>query len=396
VALVCIAFLVAIQAGPGAVIEVAKRASPEAKWSQPIPFSSSAGKGFFLQATSEVQVYEGTAQPQRAAPPEKVLTEPKLVATRINVDQLLIMPDNERQQGNIPWPEVSHDPNVLEVGLGFGHGHRWYGKGSLAFLLSVRRGAKLRGGEDLKNLYIRALPIEDDGMYTRNTAVGGLLHYKDSAVPLVAAEIARNDPRTKVTAIRVLSGIRTPKAALELLNVFQHGSQLDRGNVCAASSYKPYMAGLKPVYAYTLNRDGERTASARAIAFFGWKEFLPQLRKQLPLARSSDEALAIYETIDQFAGHQLSPQVRDASASLIQWEASEHSVRTLLKALDKTHVALVGLTLLTFGTKGETPFPGFGLRLLDSVPSSVSAPLVKRFHSKALIDAVRKRIANHD
>jgi hypothetical protein len=387
------ALVIGAQDGLRSVINAAKRAAPEAKWSQPIAFSQGNSNGFLIKATSEYRIYsgEGIAQQQRPQSSGEARTEPRLLATITNVDQLLAVPTRAKQPTRIDWPTAGHEPNLLESDLGVGQGYHWYGRGSLAFLASVRRGAKLSGGEDPRRLYIRALAVEDYAVTTRNTAVGGLYALGDSAVPELAKEIARDDPKTKATAIQILTSIRTRKAALELVRLFQNGSQSDRERVSWLTSSKPYRPEFKPIYAYSLGREGERAPAARAITYFGWKECLPQLRKELRLAKSSDEVLALYEAADQLGDKRLSRSILDASAGLIQWHATEHSVRALMQASDKTHVALIGVTLLHYQRKGETPFPSIGVRLLDTVPAKVLEPIVERFHVRERIEMVRKR-----
>jgi hypothetical protein len=183
-----------------------------------------------LQATSEYQIYSGhgLAQQQRAGLTAANRIAPKLVATKVNVDQIALVPLVEKAPAKVKWPKVIHDPNQMETDLGVGLGYRWYGQGSLAFLIAVRRAGKLVGGEDQKRLYIRALKIEDVGMNTRNTASGALLQSRDAAIPSLADEIARNDPNTKTTAVHILGQIRTPKAARALVNLFRTGGPNDR------------------------------------------------------------------------------------------------------------------------------------------------------------------------
>jgi hypothetical protein len=387
VALFCVALLVGLQ-GIAPALDVAKTTAPESNWS----VTSSKANHHLIVAKRDYDFFpfgrgggQGQSLPGTKPPP------PAPFEVRTSVELLMLVPTREQLPPQFQWPAQVNEHTILESDLGEGLGFRWHGKGSLTFLLDVRRAAKLRGGEDSRALCLRVMALKDADYHTRWGAVGALVSFKESAIPYALKAVASDDRETRYMGIHVLQGLRTPRARAELLKIYIGGDQFDRAGVIDGVEFAPPIPSFKPVYEGSLATGRYIPAVARAALKFGWKDFVPAFQEALAKSKRPEDAIALYEAIDKLGPKTLPRDLLDAVGRVRTGRQKENDLDVLLHSSDKTYLTLFALDCTTHDSKGPSSLQLIGIKLIDSMPPSISAPWIERFHFQDRLSWLRNK-----
>lgn len=365
-------------------IDLVRGVEPKAKWSQPKPFVSEAVKGYLVTIEVEYAVYDSFVGGQQGASTDKFAPPPQPTRKEKSFDQLLLVPEG-KNAGSIAWPALKNRYAIFESDLGEGMGYHWYGRGPVYFLFGVRSKAHLSGGEPTGALLIRALPVEDEGSCTRNTAGALLSDMGSESVPYLRDAIDRGNKDLTRECIAALGRIHTQESDDLLEELYGRRDPEIRKLVIGYAVWPPYHPALKHIYADALSEPSRRTEAAQAAAELGWTDLRGQIQQAYLDASSVRDALVIYEAADR-----LGPRVLDEFVSTDPTKAEV--VQKIMACPDKTYVALVGLKLIAAYGKSPSDFRKQGLRLLDSVSPTIAKPLIDRFKLSDQIEQLRKGI----
>ena len=355
----------------GKVMELAAKAAPEAKWSWP---KGVAGGSLLIGRREYKLNHELSAR--AAQGPAQVVLDPSNPTVYEN-EQVFVVDIGTPAPKWIPYEPLKHSNGVFKVDLGEGHKQHWFARGSLAFIDSLKRSAKLRGGDDLLQIASDTLRSKNVEGVTYGTAYTMLVRAKDASLPYLRKEIAASG--SKAPAIAILGQIRTSKAGYELLRIYKHGDKHERSAVKSAAAYKPTLQMLKPVYRDLLNEGEAVVASTEAAIQYGWSDFLPAVKRQWQKTHNPLEALVLYEAMDVLGPRKLPISVVTAAHHLRDSGYRPEMQAEFVGCPDPIYRGLLAHQMLGYATKAGFTLRPRGEELLETVPDNVQKQLQLKF-----------------
>ena len=250
---------------------------------------------YYRQATSQA------VQPLPTQTSTQTGQEYKPIIASYSYVDLVLFPVEDKLpkdiRKHIPWSKTEQQQYYAKVvDMGEGRGLRWFGRTEIVIQEGIREKLGLNGGDNRLRLLADGLKVKEDGRYTADSVRPLLWAKGDEALPYIEKVIRENhDDAMWGVQVMALGGNTGEKSTRILQSLYASKNQMLSDAAAYALVVSPYKKFAKREY-FDMLRKGKYThLIANACAYFGWKDALPFIKKNMSNPESWETYRMLFE-----------------------------------------------------------------------------------------------------